>query len=145
MTAGNGGLHSKLLREPGSIRAPYVDEDGRRCIRPEKTRPGFFGIKDPARLIFTKNTTESLNMAMSGFAGRRSCSHHVYGAQFRIPSSETAGGIGRIPYDRQGDRMGRVSAQAVENALTESTSLIVITGASNVSGTIMPFDEIGRK
>ena len=40
---------------------------GEAVYQARKDTARLFGIKDPARLIFTKNTTESLNMAMSGF------------------------------------------------------------------------------
>ncbi len=118
---------------------------GEAVYQARKDTARLFGIKDPARLIFTKNTTESLNMAMSGFLQEgdhvvtTSMEHNsVYRPLKRLEESGVSHTIVK------GDRMGRVSAQAVENALTESTSLIVITGASNVSGTIMPFDEIGK-
>lgn len=44
----------------------------------------------------------------------------------------------------KGDEEGFVSAEAIQSAITESTRLIVVTGASNVTGTIMPIEQIGR-
>ena len=100
---------------------------GEAVYQARKDTARLFGIKDPARLIFTKNTTESLNMAMSGFLQEgdhvvtTSMEHNsVYRPLKRLEESGVSHTIVK------GDRMGRVSAQAVENALSESTSLIVI-------------------
>jgi cysteine desulfurase family protein len=42
------------------------------------------------------------------------------------------------------DRQGRVEPTDIENAINENTKLVVVTHASNVSGTVMPVEEIGK-
>lgn len=117
---------------------------GEEVYRARKDVAGLFGIEDPSRLIFTKNTTESLNLAMAGYlqegdhAVTTSMEHNsVYRPLKRLEERGVSHTIVK------GDRQGRVSARAIENAVTESTRLIVVTGASNVTGTILPIDEIG--
>ena len=44
----------------------------------------------------------------------------------------------------RGDRQGRISPAAIRQAIRPDTKLIVVTAASNVTGTKAPLEEIGR-
>lgn len=103
------------------------------------------GIEDPSRLIFTKNTTEGLNLAMSGIL--REGDHVVTTAMEHNsvlrPLKELEGrGVTHtiVPADKQGN----IAPELIKSAVKENTKLIAITGASNVTGTIMPIEVIAE-
>ena len=97
------------------------------------------GIEDPSRLIFTKNTTESLNLAMRGVLQK---GNHVvttameHNSVLRPLEALREVGVGHtiVPANENGE----ISLECVINAVTEETRMIVMTAASNVTGTIMP-------
>jgi len=102
-------------------------------------------IEDPFRIIFTSNCTESLNLAIKGLLKPSS---HV------IASSMEHNSVVRplMALKEQGvettfircSEKGCLDPADIERAIRKNTSLIVTTHASNVTGTLMPIDEIGR-
>ena len=104
-----------------------------------------FNIRRPERLIFTKNTTEALNLAIKGVL---EAGDHV------ITTSMEHNSVLRPlkALEREGvtqsviraDREGCVKASDIEKAIRPNTRLIAVTAASNVTGTKMPLAEIGE-
>ena len=96
------------------------------------------------RIIFTKNATEAVNMVLFGFLGS---GDHV------IASSMEHNAVMRPlrQLETQGlrltlapcDSAGRLDPSLIRQALTPRTKLIVLTHASNVTGTLMPVAEVG--
>ncbi|SCJ31229.1 Probable cysteine desulfurase [uncultured Eubacterium sp.] len=118
---------------------------GEKVYEARKSIAKVFNIKDPGRLTFTKNTTEALNAGLLGFLKE---GDHVVTTSMEhnsvlrpLKQLEDAGISHTIV---KGDEEGFVSADAIRAAITETTRLIVVTGASNVTGTIMPVEKIGR-
>lgn len=104
-----------------------------------------FGIEDPGQLIFTKNCTESLNMALKGILKE---GDHV------ITSSMEHNSVVRplMELRKKGvvttfvscKQDGSMDTMAIKSAIRKNTKMIVMTAASNVTGTKMPLEEIGR-
>lgn len=118
---------------------------GERIYETRKDLAGFLGIKDPSRLLFTKNTTESLNLAFFGYLQE---GDHVvttsmeHNSVLRPLKALEARGVSHTIV--KADQQGCVSEDALEDAVLENTRLIAVTGASNVTGTLMPLRQISR-
>lgn len=99
----------------------------------------------PERMIFTAGATMSLNLAMRGLL--RVGNHVIYSgmehnAVYRPLVAMEEGKI--ISTTRiKADRYGYIEAEQVEKALRPNTALIVLSHASNVSGSVQPVMEIG--
>src|SRR5262249_11517372 len=100
-------------------------------------------------IIFTSGATEANNLAIKGIAqaALRRGNHLVTAASEHKAVLDPVKRLSRegwectvVPCDTD----GRVSAQAVEQALTERTVLVSIMVANNEVGTINPIAEIGR-
>ncbi len=149
--------------KPPEVLAAFMDAAGNYCANPGrsshfmaartaqeifKTRlaaAALFNIEDPGRIIFTKNCTEAVNMAFGGILKR---GDHV------ITSSMEHNSVMR-PLRRlrengvevtviRCDRRGRLPLLDMAAAVRSSTRMIVLTAASNVTGTKMPLREAGR-
>ena len=104
-----------------------------------------FGCCDPQRVAFTANSTEALNMAISGLV----CpGDHVISTDLEHNSvlrplyrlEETAGvSLSFVPADRQ----GRGGYQDFERLIRPETRAIVCTHASNLTGNVLDLERIG--
>lgn len=104
-----------------------------------------FNIRNPGQIVFTKNCTEAINMALQGIL---CAGDHVITSSMEhnsvirpLHKLEKAGVSVSIV---KCDPKGRLSPAEVRKAIKPNTKLIVITAASNVTGTKMPLEEIGR-
>lgn len=103
-----------------------------------------FNIKDPLRVALTKNSTESLNIALQG---RLKLGDHVITASMEHNSVmrplrflETRGvELSVIPCSPRGE----FDPDDIQGALRKNTKMVVLTHASNVTGTIMPVEAVG--
>ena len=112
-------------------------------VRQEIAR--LIGTEKPERMIFTKNCTESLNLALKGLLRE---GDHV------ITSSMEHNSMMRPlkSLERKGVRVsvvgcaadGSLDPEDIRRALRPDTKLIAVTAASNVTGTKMPLEKIGR-
>ena len=103
------------------------------------------GLEDAGRILFTKNATEALNLALRGILRP---GDHV------VTSSMEHNAVLRPlkVLEKQGvettivrcDRQGRLDPDQIRRALRPKTRMIVLTAASNVTGTIMPIEEVGQ-
>lgn len=104
------------------------------------------GVEDPKRVVFTANATASLNLALKGLLGEgdvvitSSWEHNAVwrtlkwlerarGVQVRVVPPGGAG-----PFD----------LTVFREWLRERPRLVVVTGASNVTGVLLPVPEIGE-
>lgn len=105
-----------------------------------------FQIKDSARIVFTKNVTESLNIAINGFLTKgdqvitTSMEHNSVMRPLRYLEQ-----LGQIKvFTIPGDREGLVDPQDFAAILKkEKIKLVIVNHASNVTGSIAPIDAIG--
>lgn len=102
-----------------------------------------FHFQDPEKIIFTSNTTEALNLAIKGILQP---GDHVittameHNSVLRPLLSRKDIAVSIVSTDSQ----GRVLPSDIERKIQENTKLIVCTHSSNVTGTILPIDEIGK-
>jgi cysteine desulfurase family protein len=104
-----------------------------------------FGVTNPSDIVFTQNATESLNLAIKGFLrpGDHVVTSSLEHNSVRRPLEYMRKQGVKITYV-QADSYGILSAEKIEDALTENTRLVVLTHGSNVTGSILPIEEIGR-
>ncbi|MEF9991973.1 MAG: aminotransferase class V-fold PLP-dependent enzyme [Romboutsia sp.] len=104
-----------------------------------------FNFKDPKRVIFTSNITESLNLAIRGILKENdhvitsSLEHNSVWRCLKTLEKERNITITKIPATKE----GYTNHLDIEKNIKSRTSLIVFTHASNVLGTIQPIKEIG--
>ena len=104
-----------------------------------------FNIKKPERLVFTKNTTEAINLGLRGLL--KSGDHVIttsmeHNSVIRPIRSLTENGISYTLV--KADPKGAIDCRKIEKAIQKNTKLIIVTAASNVTGTKMPLDELGK-
>jgi len=104
------------------------------------------GSDDPARLVFTLNATDALNMAIKGAV--RPGDHVVvsqmdHNSVLRPLSALARRGVVSLSV-APAEPTGLVTASSVRSCLRPNTRLVVLTHASNVAGTINPVEEIGE-
>lgn len=104
----------------------------------------FFGIADPSHMVFTSNATESLNLAIKGLL--RPGDHVVTSSMEHnsvmrpLRALEKAGvELAVVPCATDGS----LEPGAVERAIRPNTSLVVLSHASNVVGTVLPVAAVG--
>jgi len=121
-------------------------EAGRTILNARKTTADFFNVPDPKQIIFTHNITYALNMGIKGIIKN---GDHVITSMMEhnavvrpLKGLENSKNI-EIDYIKCNET-GFLNAEEVEKAIQDNTKLIVITYASNVSGTIMPVKEIAK-
>jgi len=105
----------------------------------------FFGVGDPLRIIFTKNITEALNLILYGYLRP---GDHV------ITSSMEHNSMMRPLRDleRRGVELtvvrasptGEIDPEDVRKAIRPNTRLIAMVHVSNVTGTVLAAQEVGR-
>jgi len=102
-------------------------------------------IQDSSRIVFTKNATEAINVALKGILKP---GDHVVTSTFEHNAVSKC--ISRL--ERMGvesakvapDKEGRLSPDDIGAAIRKSTRLVCVSHASNVFGAVQPVAEIGR-
>ena len=120
--------------------------DGARTIyRVRALLAEFFGAGDPRRIVFTCNSTESLNIALKGLLkpGDHAITTQLEHNSVLRPLYELQKqGVGLTIV--QADRLGRVDYADFERAITPQTRLIAATHASNLTGNMLDIARIGE-
>jgi cysteine desulfurase/selenocysteine lyase len=132
---GNPGRSGHRL----SIDAGRIVYDAREAIAE------LFNARDPLRVIFTLNATHAINLALHGMvrAGDRIVTTSMeHNAVMRPLRAMERHGVRVIVVPCNGD--GSLDMNAMQNAITPSTRLVVINHASNIVGTILPIAEIAK-
>ncbi len=111
----------------------------------------FIGAKSSREIIFTRNTTESINLVAQAW-GRANLrpgdevlltelEHHSNIVPWQLIAKETGAKVRYLPVDGQ----GVLQLDALEAMLTERTKIVSFTQMSNMLGTITPSAEIVRR
>jgi cysteine desulfurase family protein len=129
---------------PGRSGHALSVDAGRMVFETRVAAADLFGLKDPLAVVFTKNATEALNLAIQGTL--RPGDHVVttnmeHNSVLRPLSAMTQRGIQVTRVVAGPD--GRVTTEDVLSAVGRGTRLVVLTHASNVVGTINPIGDIG--
>jgi cysteine desulfurase/selenocysteine lyase len=106
----------------------------------------FFNFENPLQFCFTKNATEALNIALKGILRPNT---HVITTSMEHNSVlrplkylEKYNGVEvSIVY---GNSFGEIDPDSIRKCIKSNTAIIVATLSSNVNGTILPIEEIGR-
>ncbi|MBN2516960.1 MAG: aminotransferase class V-fold PLP-dependent enzyme [Deltaproteobacteria bacterium] len=120
-------------------------EAGRVVLEAREAIAKLFGVRDMLRIVFTKNATESLSIAIFGLlkpgdhAITSGMEHNSVMRPLRA-MEEQGVEVTVIPCSPAGE----LDPADVERSIKANTQAIYITHASNVTGTIMPVTEIGR-
>lgn len=104
----------------------------------------FFGADSCERVIFTKNCTEALNLAILGTVKRGGnvvVSAYEHNSVLRPLYALKRQGLITITVVKP--KNGAVLEEDVAEALTPKTYLVCLTGASNVTGEINDYEAIG--
>lgn len=106
---------------------------------------GFFGVKNPKQVVFTANSTESLNIAIHGLIKP---GDHV------ISSVMEHNSVLRPLYEREEagaeltliecDGKGRLLTDDIEGNIRDNTRAIVLTHGSNLTGNVNDIERVGR-
>ncbi len=104
----------------------------------------FFGIADASHLVFTSNATEALNLAIKGLlrpGGHVVTSSIEHNSVMRPLRALEKNGVQVSVAKCAGD--GTLDPREIERAIRPETSLIVLSHASNVVGTLLPVAAVG--
>jgi len=125
-----------------SMRAGELYEDARASVA------RFIGATDPMTVIFTKNATESVNLAASAFGDQvvgagdqvviTGMEHHSNLLPWRMLCERQEARLVVVPTDPQ----GRISIEDFERMLNPRVKMIAVAHISNVLGTVNPVAEI---
>src|SRR6516225_1997333 len=103
----------------------------------------FFGGEAPERWIFTLNCTDGLNLAIKGTVQP---GDHVITTDLEHNSISrplvALERSGVIKLTRVVSEDGYVDPEAIRRAITPATTLVAMTHASNVLGTVQPIETI---
>ena len=121
-------------------------ETSRQLCNARETVADFFNFHNSSNVIFTNNITTSLNMLIRGFLKE---GFHV------ISSTMEHNSILRPLMDLKenlnidltlinASSTGYISVSDVKKAIKTNTKLIILSHASNVTGSIQPLEEIGK-
>jgi cysteine desulfurase/selenocysteine lyase len=110
----------------------------------------FVGAADPNSIVFTRGTTESINLVAHGW-GRKflregdevvltEMEHHSNIVPWQLCARDTGAVLRYVPITDD----GLLELDALRATVTEKTKLIGVTGQSNVLGTLTPLREIAE-
>jgi cysteine desulfurase / selenocysteine lyase len=104
----------------------------------------FFGAPDPRTIVFTRGTTESLNLVAQGW-GRKflkegdevlltDMEHHSNVVPWQLTAQVTGAVLRYLPLTDE----GQLDLSDLGSLLNERTKILAVTGMSNAIGTITP-------
>lgn len=128
---------------PGRAGHTLALKAGQRIAQTRQVLAKLFTIPDPNRIVFTSNATEAINLGLKGLLGpgdhviTSSMEHNSVIRPLRF--LETQGiEISVVA----GDHQGQIKAQDIEKAVRKNTRLIILTHASNITGGVLPINEV---
>lgn len=103
-----------------------------------------FHVKDSSRIVFTLNATESINLALKGLLKpgdhviTSSMEHNSVMRPLRDLEKKGIE-LSIVPCSKE----GMLDSQEVEGKIQSNTKMVVLNHASNVTGTLLPIEEVG--
>jgi cysteine desulfurase / selenocysteine lyase len=127
-----------------SNRATEAYESARRRVA------DFLGIADPAELIWTRGTTEGINLVAAcwGSANLKPgdeillsvLEHHSNLVPWQLAASRTGASLRFLDIDEE----GRLDLSTLDEVLTERTRVVSLAHVSNALGTVNPIERIAE-
>ncbi len=110
----------------------------------------FIGVDDPRQIIFTRNTTESINLVARAWGGANlhagdlvlltEMEHHSNLVPWQMLAEERGLRLEFVPVSDEGE----LDLEAYRRLLAQGPRLVAFTHMSNVLGTINPAQELTR-
>ena len=125
----------------------YLSEQATKNYEYARQRVGKFIGASEQEIIFTKGTTESINLVAYGLGLSFSkndkillstMEHHSNIIPWQLVSGHTGAKIEEIPIDDRGD----INLSSYEKLLTKEVKMVGITHASNTMGTVNPIEKM---
>lgn len=105
----------------------------------------FFHVRDPLRIVFTLNATDALNLALKGLlqpGDHVITSSMEHNSVMRPLRDLERKGMGLTVVSCSG--AGLLDSDDVEKEILPNTKMVILTHASNVTGTVLPIRDVGR-
>jgi len=137
---------TKLNCSPGRGGYECAMQAGRKIMDARFLISDFFNAGEVESILFTKNVTESINYVIKGLLKK---DDHVitttleHNAVLRPLHQLEEKGIIEVDYI-ESDKLGILDPVLIEDAIRDNTKLIMLNHASNVTGTILPAEEVGK-
>ncbi len=133
----------EICASPGRSGHRLSVEAGRIVFHARDALAELFGVADPLRIALTKNATEALNIVIQGFL--KPGDHVVtsgmeHNSVMRPLRAREREGVGLTVVTASPE--GLLDPDDVRRALRPETRLLLVTHASNVTGTIQPVAEL---
>lgn len=138
--------YTKIGCSPGRGGYECSLKAGRIVLETRLALANLFNVPSPEQIIFTHNVTYSLNYALKGLLTEgdhvitTSMEHNSVVRPLRGLEKACIIEVDFISCDKQ----GILDPADVEKAIKKNTKMLVITHASNVTGTLMPISELGQ-
>ncbi len=135
----------KYGANPGRAGHQLSLKAGRAVYRVRELVSELFHIDNPMQVIFTSNATDSLNLGLKGILKpgdhviTTSMEHNSVMRPLKV--LELSGVENTVI---KCNREGMIDCDNIKKAIRKNTKLIVSTHASNVTGTLMPIEQIGK-
>jgi len=117
---------------------------GRELLRCREALARLLGVGDPSRIVFTRNATEALNIALAGLITPgshvliSSLEHNSVWRPVHRLCRERGASYDLIPCERD----GRLDLVAAADLIRPETRLLAVTHASNVLGALLPIADL---
>ena len=144
MMAAMINYNERIGGSPGRSGHQRSLDAGRIILETREALAELFGCSDSFRIAFTKNATEALNIAIYGILKpgdhviTSSMEHNSVMRPLRYLETQ---GVQLSVVSCSGD--GRLDPEDVRAVIRPQTRLLVVTHASNVTGTIQPIADLG--
>ncbi len=139
-------MHSNVHRGAHTLgdRATAAFEGARDTVRQ------FVNARSTREIIWTRGTTEAINLVANGLAGQLSEGDEILVSQMEhhaniVPWQMVAERTGAIIRPIQVTPDGELDIAAFESLLGDRTRILAITHVSNVLGTVNPIEQLIRK
>ena len=119
-------------------------EAGRAVLGCRELLAVLFNVRDPSRIVFTKNATEALNVVLVGLlrsGGRVVTTSMEHNSVLRPLRALSSAGVALEVVAADAD--GRVDPHAIDRAISAGTRLVAVTHGSNVTGAVNDIAAIG--
>jgi cysteine desulfurase/selenocysteine lyase len=110
----------------------------------------FVGAGDPRSIVFTRGTTESVNLVAHAWGRKHlgtgdeivltELEHHSNIVPWQLAAQDTGAALRYVPITDD----GLLDMEALRSLLTDRTKVVAVSGQSNVLGTLPPLQEIAE-